>query len=95
MTLEEVYTVLESKIFYEKDSLRKFSFVDNSIHIDRRAFIPFVIYKENESFILDPDVAIADEKQLRIQIENNAANSIEFYGKTSGEKLLTLSEEMS
>jgi hypothetical protein len=90
MTLEEVYSILESKIFYEKDSTRKFSFVDNSIHIDRRAFIPFSIYKENENFFLDPDTAIANEKELRIEIEKISANSIHFYGKNSGEKLLTL-----
>jgi hypothetical protein len=95
MTLEEVYSVLENKIYYEKESLRKFSFVDNSIHIDRRAFIPFSIYKEDESFFLDPDVAIANEKELRIEIERKSVNSIDFYGKTSGEKLLTLSEEIS
>lgn len=90
MTLEEVYTVLESKIFYEKESMRKFSFVQNSIHIDRRAFIPFSIYKENESFFLDPDTAIAEEKELRIKIEDNPADSIAFYGKKSGEMLLIL-----
>jgi hypothetical protein len=90
MTLEQVYTILESKIYYEKEGMRKFSFVDNSIHIDRRAFIPYSIYKENENFILAPDTAIANEKELRIEIENIPANSIRFYGKTSGEKLLTL-----
>jgi hypothetical protein len=90
MTLEQVYSILESKIYYEKDNMRKFSFVDNSIHIDRRAFIPFVIYKENESFFLHPDTAIADEKELRIEIETLADNSIGLYGKKSGEKLLTL-----
>jgi hypothetical protein len=90
MTLEEVYTVLESKVYYDKESMRKFSFVDNSIHIDRRAFIPYTIYKENENFILDPDTAIADEKELRIEIEKVPANSIDFYGKTSGERLITL-----
>jgi hypothetical protein len=90
MTLEEVYTVLESKVYYDKESMRKFSFVDNSIHIDRRAFIPYTIYKENENFILDPDTAIADEKELRIEIEKVPANSIDLYGKTSGERLITL-----
>jgi hypothetical protein len=90
MTLEEVYKILESKIYYEKDSMRKFSFVDNSIRIDRRAFIPFVIYKENESFFLDPDIPIADEKELRIEIGTFSENSMAFYGKNSGENLLIL-----
>ncbi|HMG66570.1 MAG TPA: hypothetical protein VK588_02755 [Chitinophagaceae bacterium] len=90
MTLEEVYTILESKIYYEKVSMRKFSFIDNSIHIDRRAFIPYSIYKENEKFILAPDTAIAEEKELRIEIEKIPSDSIYFYGKSSGEKLLTL-----
>ena len=90
MTLEQVYTILESKIYYEKESMRKFSFVDNSIHIDRRAFIPFSIYKENENFFLETDTPIADEKELRIEIENVAADLIDFYGKSSGKKLLTL-----
>ena len=90
MTLEELYTILESKIYYERDSMRKFSFVDHSIHIDRRAFIPFSIYKQNEKFFLDPDVPIAEEKELRIEIENISAESICLYGKNSGEKLLTL-----
>lgn len=90
MTLEEVYNILESKVYYEKEGSRKFSFVDNSIHIDRRAFIPFSIYKENENFFLDPDIAIASEKELRIEIEKIPLDFIHFYGKTSGEKLLTL-----
>jgi hypothetical protein len=91
MTLEEVYSILESNIFYEQDSSRKFTFIDNSIHIDRRAFIPYSIYKENECFFLDPDTAIATEKELRIEIEKTSVQQIHLYGKTSGEKLLTLS----
>jgi len=90
MTLEQVYSILESKIFYEKDSMRKFTFVDNSIHIDRRAFIPYVIYKESGNFFLDPDIAIAEEKELRIEIAGSSQNSIGFYGKKSGERLITL-----
>ncbi len=90
MTLEQIYTILESKVYYEKGSMRKFSFVDNSIHIDRRAFIPFSIYKEDEKFFLAPDIPITGEKELRIEIENIPADSILFYGKKSGEKLLTL-----
>jgi hypothetical protein len=90
MTLQEVYTILESKTFYEKESMRKFSFADNSIHIDRRALIPFSIYKENEKFFLAPDTPIAEEKELRIEIDNISTDSIYLYGKKSGEKLLTL-----
>jgi hypothetical protein len=90
MTLEEVYELLESKIYYEKEGMRKFSFIDNSIHIDRRAYIPFNIYKENENFFLAPDIPIADEKELRIEVGNISTEPIFFYGKSSGEKLLTL-----
>jgi hypothetical protein len=90
VTLEEVYTILESKTYYDKESMRKFSFTDNSIHIDRRALIPFIIYKENESFFLDPDKAIADEKELRIEIGPISEYSIGFYGKKSGVRLITL-----
>lgn len=90
MTLEEVYRILESKIYYDKDGRRKFSFADNAIHIDRRASIPFTIYKENESFFLDPDTAIAGEKELRIEIGTFSENSMAFYGKNSGENLITL-----
>jgi hypothetical protein len=91
MTLEEVYSILENNIFYERESSRKFTFIDNSIHIDRRAFIPYSIYKENENFFLDPDTAIAQEKELRIEIEKSVGQHIHLYGKASGEKLLTLS----
>jgi len=90
MTLEEMYVLLESRAYYEKGGTRKFSFANNSIHIDRRALIPFSIYKDNEYFILQPDTAIAEEKELRIEISNNRVNSIMFYGRSSGEKLLTL-----
>jgi hypothetical protein len=90
MTLNDVYSILSSKIYYEKDTMRRFTFVENSIHIDRRAFIPFHIYKEEESFFLLPDIAIADERELRIEIENIPNDSIEFYGKKSGLKFLTL-----
>ncbi len=90
MTLEEMYIVLESRTYYEKGGTRKFSFANSSIHIDRRALIPFNIQKENGSFILHPDTAIAEEKELRIEIGNTPADSILFYGRSSGEKLLTL-----
>ena len=90
MTLEEMYVLLESRAYYEKGGTRKFSFANNSIHIDRRALIPFSIYKDNEYFILQPDTAIAQEKELRIEISNTRDNSIMFYGRSSGEKLLTL-----
>jgi len=90
MTLEEMYVLLESRAYYEKGGTRKFSFANNSIHIDRRALIPFSIYKDNEYFILQPDTPIAEEKELRIEISNTRVDSIMFYGKSSGEKLLTL-----
>jgi len=90
MTLEEMYVFLESRTYYEKGGTRKFSFGNSSIHIDRRALIPFSIYKENESFILYPDTAIAEEKELRIEVSNTPAKSILLFGRTSGEKLLTL-----
>jgi len=90
MTLEEMYVFLESRTYYEQGGTRKFSFGNSSIHIDRRALIPFSIYKDNESFILQPDTAIAEEKELRIEISNTRVNSIMFYGRSSGEKLLTL-----
>ena len=92
MTLNDVYTLLESKPFYEEEKMNKFTFADNSIHIDRRALIPFSIYKENEDFFLAPDTAITSEKELRIEIENGEKELIHFYGKTSGKKLLTLNE---
>ena len=88
MTLEEVYNVLESKVFYDADG-RKFSFVDNNIRIDRRAFIPYMIYKEDEMFILQPDTAFTNERDLRIEFTSGKM-PIFFYGKNSGEKLLTL-----
>ena len=90
MTLEEIYNLLEGKTYYEREGMRKFSFVDNSIHIDRRAYIPFSIYKENEKFFLTPDTAIAEEKDLRIEVEELRKESILLYGKRSGERLLTL-----
>jgi hypothetical protein len=90
MTLEEMYIVLESRTYYEKGGTRRFSFANSSIHIDRRALIPFIIQKENGCFILHPDTAIAEEKELRIELSNTAAGSILFYGRSSGEKLLTL-----
>ena len=88
MTLEDLYNILESKVFHDTQG-RKFSFVDNTIHIDRRAFIPYNIYKENEIFFLQPDTAITNEKELRIET-NAKGESILFYGQSSGEKLLTL-----
>lgn len=90
MTLEEVYSILESRIYYEKESMRKFSFIDNSIHIDRRAFVPFSIYKEGENFFLATDVPIALEKELRIEFENRLSDLVYLYGKSSGKILLTL-----
>jgi hypothetical protein len=85
MTLEDIYNKLESKSYYDTDG-RKFSFLNNSIHIDRKALIPFSIYKENEQFFLSPDTAFTDEKELRIEL----GEMIYFYGKAKGEKLLSL-----
>jgi len=92
MTLNDVYTILESKKYYTEEGMSKFSFVNNSIHIDRRALIPFSIYKENEAFYLDPETAITSEKELRIVIDSDEAKLIRFYGKESGKELLTLNE---
>lgn len=88
MTTEEVYALLGSKIYYEQEGSKKFTFTNNSIHIDRRAFVPFDIYMEKENFYLNPDTAIAAERELRIEIDKNSV--IHFYGKISGKKLLTL-----
>lgn len=88
MTIEELYALLRSKIYYEEEGSKRFTFRGNSIHVDRRAFIPFDIYLENESFYLNPDTAIAGERELRIVTDNKPY--IQFYGKSSGEKLLTL-----
>jgi hypothetical protein len=88
MTTEDIYTLLGSKIYYDQGGLKKFTFTGNSIHIDRRAFIPFDIYMEKENFYLNPDTAIAPERELRIEIDKNSV--IHFYGKDSGEKFLTL-----
>jgi hypothetical protein len=88
MTLTDLYGILESQSYYDKDG-RKFSFVNNSIHIDRRALIPFDIYKEEESFILQSETPFAIEKELRIELISEQ-ESIDFYGKSSGEKLLSL-----
>ena len=88
MTIEDLYALLGSKIYYEQEGSKKFTFTNNSIHIDRRAFVPFEIYMENENFYLNPDKAIAVERELRIEIEKNSV--IHFYGKDSGKKLLTL-----
>ncbi|HEY0433287.1 MAG TPA: hypothetical protein VGC95_05415 [Chitinophagaceae bacterium] len=90
MTLEELYNILESKVYYEKESMRKFSFTDNSIHIDRKALIPFFIYKEEGNFFLAPDTPIAAEKDLRIEINSMAADHLHLYGKESGNELLKL-----
>lgn len=88
MTIEELYALLGSKIYYDQEGSKKFTFAGNSIRVDRRAFVPFDIYTENENFYLNPDSAIAAERELRIEIDNTS--TIHFYGKASGKKLLTL-----
>jgi hypothetical protein len=92
MTLTDLYNFLENNTFYAEEGMNKFSFVNNAIHIDRRALIPFSIYKQDDEFILDPEVAIASERQLRIEVESGTVRLIHFYGKESGKKLLTLNE---
>jgi hypothetical protein len=90
MTLEEMYNILESKVYYEKEGMRKFSFADNSIHIDRKALIPFSIYREDEIFYLAPDKPIADEQELRIELEKEDGDAVHLYGKVSGARLISL-----
>jgi len=89
MTLDEMYAVLEGKTYHDKSTMRRFSFLDNAIHIDRRALIPFSIYKEDGCFILAPDTPFTEEKELRIEV-GVKPDLIEFYGKNSGERLLSL-----
>jgi hypothetical protein len=90
MTIEEVYDILQSKVYYDKEGTRKFTFIGNSIHIDRRAFVPFQIYEENGLFYMIPDTPIADEKELRISVEKDGGNHVDLYGRISGEKMITL-----
>ena len=92
MTLTDLYSFLESNTFYAEEGMNKFSFINNSIRIDRRALIPYSIFKQDDEFILDPEVAIASERQLRIEVENGTVRLVHFYGKESGKKLLTLNE---
>jgi hypothetical protein len=90
MTIEKVYEILRSKSYFQNTGTKKFRFIHNNLYIDRRTIINFNIYKENESIYFNPDIAITDENELRIEIKNSPKELINFYGKINGEKLLTI-----
>ncbi len=90
MTIENVYEILRSRSFFGSLGTKKFRFILNNLYIDRRTIINYDIYEENQSFYLNPDIAITDEKELRIEIGNSSPQRINLYGKINGEKLITL-----
>jgi len=89
MTVNELYNTLYSRLFYEKNSLKRYRFQENSLFIDRKAFVPFTIYLENNSVYLSGSLCAGEEEHFRVEIDSYTT-AIHFYGKRSGKEILIL-----
>lgn len=87
MTINELYNALHSRLFYEKNSLKRYRFQGNSLFIDRKAFVPFTIYLENNCIYLSASLP-ENEQHFKVVIDDAAA--IHFYEKHSGKPTLIL-----
>ncbi|MBW8683331.1 hypothetical protein [Chitinophaga rhizophila] len=71
MTVNEIYTILYSKSYYEKSGQHKFRFLNSSLFVDRRANVPFVIHMLDGIFYLQALQEIANESLFRIEMNGD------------------------
>lgn len=87
MTINELYNALHSRLFYERNSLKRYKFQGNSLFIDRKAWVPFNIYLENNCIYLSALLS-ENEEHFRVVMDDTAA--IYFYEKLTGKETLIL-----
>lgn len=87
MTVEELYTRLYSKTYYDVTEQNKFRFSNNALIIDRCAFISFVIHMLDGIFYLQVFKNIRSESLFRIEIHEA---DIGIYSITNDHRIWTL-----
>lgn len=68
MTIEELYTKLYSRTYYDVTEQNKFRFANNGLFIDRCALINFAIHMLDGIFYLQVFKKIKSESVFRIEI---------------------------
>ncbi len=89
MTIDKLYNTLQDRLFYEKNSRKRYRFKDNSLFIDRKAEVPFVLYMEEDRTYLSAQLLSETEQDFLVEIDDHSA-SIHFYEKCSGKEMCIL-----
>lgn len=87
MTITDIYDRLHSRAFYERTAHHKFRFSDNSLFIDRRAFVPIVIHMLDGIFYMQALKQIANESLFRLEMNDN---EIKVYSAVDDQPIWTL-----
>lgn len=90
MTVTDIYDLLYSRNFYEKNGNKRFRFKDNALMVDRCALVPFAIYEEDGCCYINITTCVFLERDLRIEWEHSDGCTFHFYGKTTGLQALIL-----
>lgn len=90
MTVSDIYTLLCSRNFYEKNGSKRFRFSNNALMIDRCALLPFLLYEEEGAFFMNIATTAFLESHLRIEWEHVDGCAFHFYGKETGLEALVL-----
>ncbi|SFW65133.1 hypothetical protein SAMN05661012_03251 [Chitinophaga sancti] len=76
MTVNDIYTRLYSRTYYDKTEQYKFRFLNKSLIIDRRANIPIEIHMLDGIFFMQAYKQIANESLFRLEMNEE---NIRFY----------------
>lgn len=90
MNVADIYELLYSRSFYERDGRKKFRFKNNALIIDRCALMPFALYEENGRNYINIPTCVFSERDLRIECGHSDGCTFHFYGKTTGLEALVL-----
>jgi len=90
MSVADIYELLYSRSFYEKNGSKKFRFKNNALGIDRCALIPFVVYEEDGRCYINIPTCAFLERDLRIEWGHSDGCTFHFYGKNTGLEALVL-----
>lgn len=71
MTIEELYTRLYSRTYYDVTEHNKFRFSNNALCIDRCALVSFVVHMLDGIFYLQVFKKIKSESLFRIEIRES------------------------
>lgn len=90
MTVADVYALLSSRTFYEKNGSKKYRFDSKGLIINRCASTPFMVYEEDGHFYISMTTGVFTENELRIECAHADGCTFHFYGKETGLEALVL-----